>query len=95
MNGRFANTAFCILAPDGEQRLTRSGRGPEMALSRGGDLAGALDKIAARYPSRGDLSGAAVPDFPSFKLEVLLIQRISKPCRSPVSIRRCRARCLA
>ena len=68
LNGRFANTAFCILSPDGEQRLTRSGRGPEKAMGQGGDLVGSLEKIAARYQSRGDLSEAAMPDYPSFKL---------------------------
>ena len=66
LNGRFANTAFCILAPDGKERLTRSGRSPQMAL--GGDVASSMDEIAARYQTRGDLSEAALPDFPSFKL---------------------------
>ena len=69
LNGRFANTAFCILAPDGEERLTRSGRGPRMAVSGDGEgFATELDKIADRYQMRGDAAEAAVPDFPSFKL---------------------------
>ncbi len=66
LNGSFANTAFCILAPDGKERLTRSGRGPRQVLS--GDYAEALEAIAAKYESRGKVSEAALPDFPSFKL---------------------------
>lgn len=67
LNGAFANTAFCILAPDGEERLTRSGRGPGQAV---GDrnFAETLDRIAAKYKSKGKPLEAALPDFPSFKL---------------------------
>ena len=35
LDGRFENTAFCILAPDGETQLSGTGRGPEQALRRG------------------------------------------------------------
>ena len=45
LNGRFENTAFCVLAPDGETRLTRSGRGPRQVFRN--DLVAGLKEIAA------------------------------------------------
>ncbi|MCH1506484.1 MAG: hypothetical protein L7V86_23105 [Verrucomicrobiales bacterium] len=68
LNGSFANTAFCILAPDGEERLTRSGRGPRQVLGDEQAFAKALNDIAARYEPRGNPRDAAMPEFPSFKL---------------------------
>ena len=65
LNGRFENTAFCILSPDGKERLSASGRSPRQAL--GGDLVGALNGIAKRYKAKGEGPGA-VPDFPNFRL---------------------------
>ncbi len=64
LRGRFENTAFCVLAPDGETRLTRSGRGPHHASRDFRDIAA----IAARYRREGDPADARVPDFNSFKL---------------------------
>ncbi len=66
LNGRFANTAFCLLSPDGKTRLSRGHRGPGQAL--GPDLAGALDRIAREYPIKAPSEKAAVPDFPNFRL---------------------------
>ncbi|MEJ6578538.1 MAG: hypothetical protein QNL33_01225 [Akkermansiaceae bacterium] len=66
LNGRFENTAFCILSPDGKERLSASGRGPNQAL--GGDLAGALNQIAKKYKAKDGSLAAAVPDFPNFRL---------------------------
>ena len=66
LNGRFANTAFCLLAPDGKERLSRSHRGPSQVL--GHDLARSFDRIAKDYPSKAPANNAAVPDFPNFRL---------------------------
>lgn len=66
LNGRFENTAFCILSPDGKERLTRSGRGPHHAIR--GDLADGLKAISKRYREKGKAREAAVPDFPNFRL---------------------------
>jgi hypothetical protein len=66
LNGSFANTAFCLLAPDGKTKLSRSHRGPQQAL--GGDLVGSLDEISGKYKSKGEASKTAVPDFPNFRL---------------------------
>lgn len=75
LQGRFENTAFCILAPDGKTRLTRTGRSPQMAfgLGRGGDAEDnvptirKLEEIAKKYPGRASSEGAVVPEFHSFK----------------------------
>ena len=72
LGGAFANTAFCILAPDGKTRLSDSGRSPSALLGRRGGPAGdpkaviaALEKISAKYPSKGSMSEATVQDFHS------------------------------
>ena len=64
LGGRFENTAFCVIAPDGKERLTRSGRGPQH-ISRDFDD---IVAIADRYKSRGDILNSHIPDFNSFAL---------------------------
>ena len=66
LNGRFENTAFCLLSPDGKKRLSRSSRGPNQVL--GGDLVSAFGEIADDYRAKGKSEAAAVPDFPTFRL---------------------------
>ena len=79
LGGRFENTAFCLLAPDGKERLSRTGRAPAMAFGiRRGPLApggesevGAtiaeMEKIAKRFPAKGAADTPVVQDFHSFK----------------------------
>ena len=78
LQGRFENTAFCILAPDGETRLSGTGRSPSMGLRSGGggrrgpgggnDLViEGMEKIAKKYRSKGAADGAVVQDFHSFR----------------------------
>ncbi len=64
LGGRFENTAFCVIAPDGKERLTRSGRGPQHISRDFDDIAA----IADRYKSRGDILNSHIPDFNSFAL---------------------------
>ena len=45
LGGRFENTAFCILSPDGKERLTRAGRGPNHVSRDFDDIA----KIASLF----------------------------------------------
>lgn len=71
LGGSFANTAFAILAPDGETQLSRSGRGPNVLLGRRGGpgeatpaaIIAELQKIADNYPQKGKPSEATLPDF--------------------------------
>lgn len=75
LRGRFANTAFCILAPNGKTQLTRAGRSPAMGLGlgRGGhdsdttNIIRKLNAIAAKYPAKEGETQAVLPDFHSFK----------------------------
>ncbi len=78
MDGRFANTAFCILAPDGKERLTRTGRSPSQILGRDPETRGRgnssdekiiahMQGIAEDYRPE-DADGAPVlQDFHSFR----------------------------
>ena len=76
LNGRYANTAFCLFDPQGERRLTRSGRGPSAAFSnRGrdgeaidaGTVARQMNQIAARFKPNRDQTGVVLQDFNSFR----------------------------
>lgn len=78
LGGRLANTAFAVLDPTGEEKLTRGGRSPGMSLSsdRGpSDESGheneeILEKLAAiteRYESKGKASDAVLQDFHSLR----------------------------
>ncbi|MGY8641811.1 MAG: hypothetical protein ACKVJU_12055, partial [Verrucomicrobiales bacterium] len=62
LDGRFENTAFCILAPDAEERLSKTGRSPNQGLASGrgpgrqtGDdgVIESMGEIAKSYRTRG------------------------------------------
>ncbi len=76
LGGRFANTAFCVLSPDGKDRLSRSGRGPSALLGRMGGPVPAngdermikdLGEIAKRYRAKGKAEEANLQDFDAFR----------------------------
>ncbi|HAT20393.1 MAG TPA: hypothetical protein DCS85_09590 [Verrucomicrobiales bacterium] len=81
LSGRFENTAFCILAPDGETRLSGTGRSPAQGLRQGrgnrgpnrGRGAGhegvvdAMEEISRKYRPRDSKEGAVLQDFHSFR----------------------------
>lgn len=76
LNGRYANTAFCIFDPQGERKLTRSGRGPASAFGGGGQRGKEIDdaaivkqmhQIAARFSPKGSSTDAILQDFHSFR----------------------------
>ena len=64
LGGRMENTAFCLLSPDGQERLSGTGRG----VTR--DVGGAqgLDRVALQYRSKGNSKDAYVPDFNSVRM---------------------------
>jgi len=68
LEGRFENTAFCILAPDGKERLTRSGRGPGQIFGRRGNLSSELDKISEEYRVKKTKTPAEMPNFGTFRM---------------------------
>ncbi|MEM9016752.1 MAG: hypothetical protein AAGC68_07040 [Verrucomicrobiota bacterium] len=78
LNGRFENTAFVILAPDGEEQLTRSSRSPKNVLGSEGrgpmaepgsneEIVTAMKEIASDYRSKGDMKDMVLQDFHSFR----------------------------
>lgn len=76
LNGRFENTAFCVLAPNGEKRLSGTGRSPNQGLStsRGpgrqtddSTVIERMNEIADDFRQRGDEKEAVVQDFNSFR----------------------------
>lgn len=68
LDGSFENSVFCILAPDGQEWLTNSGRGPEHVLGRSTSrTVAAMARIADRYETRGDPAEALVEDFHSVR----------------------------
>jgi len=70
LNGAFANTAFCILAPDGKTRLSRSGRSPSALFGRRGGSVGEpeavikkLKKMSSDYRVKDSMAEATLQDF--------------------------------
>ena len=55
-----------MLAPDGQEWLTRASRGPEQVLGRSGATE-ALHRYALMYPAKADPKDALVQDFHSFR----------------------------
>ncbi len=49
--GILPNTIFCVLAPDGKTKLTRSGRGPFFAFANATVMASSMNLMAAKYPT--------------------------------------------
>lgn len=66
LDGRFANSAFCLLAPNGQDWLTRAGRGPEMVLGHRSSVI-QMKTVAAKYPDKKDGRQAIVQDFHSVR----------------------------
>ena len=75
LNGRLANTAFCVFDPQGTRRLTRSGRSPDHGLGAGRrsdskDDQAVIDnmsRIAAKYSLKGKTDDAVLQNFLTFR----------------------------
>ena len=78
LGGAFANTAFSLLAPDGDTRLSGSGRGPNQVLKPGRRGPGSPDaddslvieeltNIARRFRPKGDTNDQTLQDFHTFR----------------------------
>ncbi len=66
LDGRFENSVFCLLAPDGQKWLTAANRGPEMVLDRR-SAAQQMNQYAFWYPATAEPREAIVQDFHSFR----------------------------
>ena len=74
LRGAFANTAFCVLAPDGEKQLTMGGRSPAALFGRRGGTDLDVDRVvqemkelASQYEVRADGKEAVLQDFHTFR----------------------------
>ena len=71
LNGAYANTAFCMFDPQGEQRLSRSGRSPSSVIGRRSSdsndrVIKEMNRIASLYQPKSD-GAAELQDFLSFR----------------------------
>ncbi len=76
LNGAFANTSFCIFDPEGEERISRSGRSPSsLAKSRGrrrgtdddDKIIQEMNNIAVKYALKGESENSVLEDFNTFR----------------------------
>jgi hypothetical protein len=77
LNGRFENTAFCLLAPDGKKRLTGSSRSPKMVLRtpvsrtfpeyENDEIIDEMVRIAKPFKTTDNKNTPLVQDFHSFR----------------------------
>ena len=83
LNGRLANSAGVIFAPDGKTKLTRSGRHIEE------NYLDSLSSYAKKYPAKAKVSDALIPDFKYFKMALATAsseQRLLLVVSRPVSM---------
>lgn len=67
LGGRFENSVFAILAPNGEDWLSRASRGPNQVFGPDARVISSMKAIADRYPVKGDPAAAVVEDFHSVR----------------------------
>lgn len=77
LDGRFENTVFCLLAPDGKERLSGTGRSPVRTLGARGPrgnpegqkeaVLASMKRVAGDYKSTGRSDAPVVQDFHSFR----------------------------
>jgi hypothetical protein len=78
-SGELENTVFGLLAPDGKEKLVRSGRGPRGLFADAPAMAQAMDRIAARYPPKSDPGPAPLPKVASVRLGVNVAAADDRP----------------
>lgn len=63
LGGRFENSVFAILAPNGQDWLSRGDRSPNQVFGSDARVLSGMKAIADRFPGKGDLAEALVEDF--------------------------------
>ncbi|MGI9515693.1 MAG: thioredoxin family protein [Pirellulaceae bacterium] len=66
--GELENTVFCLLGPDGRERLSRAHRGTNQVFRTPRQMAAEMDKIAEQYPARETDEAPALPQMKDFRL---------------------------
>ncbi len=54
-SGKLENTVFCLFAPDGKTKLTRSGRSPKMVFRDAGEMVSFMDKSGSKYRAKSSI----------------------------------------
>lgn len=67
LDGRFENSVFAILAPNGQDWLSRGSRGPNQVFGPDARVISSMKAIADRYPVKGHPADAVVEDFHSVR----------------------------
>jgi hypothetical protein len=67
-SGQLENTVFCLLGPDGQQRLSRAGRAPNMVFRSPREMAGEMKKLAAACPRRESETTPLLPQLKNVRL---------------------------
>ncbi|MFT4587799.1 MAG: hypothetical protein ACI9VS_000472 [Candidatus Binatia bacterium] len=67
LGGRFENSVFAILSPNGQDWLSRSSRGPNQVFGSDAGVISSMTAIADRYSVKGDPAKAVVEDFHSVR----------------------------
>ena len=74
-SGQLENTVFCIMSPDGKDKLVRSGRSPGWTFpgsedQAAGDMEKKMEEIASRYTVKKESRSSlpALPVLPNFRL---------------------------
>lgn len=78
-SGAVENTTFVVLAPNGQTKLTRAGRGPFVAYRSGSSMAKGLNEIAKKYDRQSDNTNAALPYTDTVRLGVNLAASDNQP----------------
>lgn len=78
-SGEVENTTFVILAPDGETKLTRAGRGPFVAYRNGSSMAKGLDRIAKKYKVKSSGTDVELPYADTARLGLNLAAADNQP----------------
>lgn len=70
--GTLRNFGYCILSPDGQQKLRRSDRGPNFAYANAAAMVTDLRKIASQYRGRtqGEESHPSLPELKTVRLGI-------------------------
>ena len=76
-SGQLENSVFCILAPDGKEKLVRGGRSMSGTYRDADAMADGLTKVIAKYTPKAELS--AVPLVPDVRLALDVAAADNRP----------------
>lgn len=78
-SGKLENTAFTILAPDGETKLVRGSRSPSMTFRTRERMVAELKEIASEYEGKRKQTALALPVYKDLRLALDVASCDSRP----------------